>query len=137
MVAGTKELTKISADAVDLTKINNGTFTVKSLSTGEHRTFKVQKAKNGEVRFVKLLIGPDNENDFIPFALLNDRGLFTFKKYRGSQWDKLSRFLCRLSEFESDGKIEIFHSGRCVRCGRKLTTPESVETGIGPVCAGR
>ena len=27
--------------------------------------------------------------------------------------------------------------GRCVICNRKLTDPESIETGIGPVCAGR
>jgi hypothetical protein len=27
--------------------------------------------------------------------------------------------------------------GTCVRCNRRLTTPESIESGIGPVCAGR
>ena len=28
-------------------------------------------------------------------------------------------------------------SGLCVRCNRELTNPESIRTGIGPVCAGR
>ena len=31
--------------------------------------------------------------------------------------------------------LEVWHEGRCGRCGRKLTTPQSVETGFGPVCA--
>ena len=30
--------------------------------------------------------------------------------------------------------IEIFHDGRCGRCGRQLTDPTSVETGLGPYC---
>lgn len=33
--------------------------------------------------------------------------------------------------------LQIFHEGRCGRCGRVLTVPESVETGFGPECAGR
>lgn len=30
--------------------------------------------------------------------------------------------------------VNIYHVGKCVRCGRQLTTPESVLTGIGPEC---
>ena len=29
----------------------------------------------------------------------------------------------------------IFHTGTCGRCGKKLTTPESILTGLGPSCA--
>ena len=32
---------------------------------------------------------------------------------------------------------EIMHEGKCCRCGRKLTHPESIETGLGPECGGR
>lgn len=35
------------------------------------------------------------------------------------------------------GALEIWHEGRCGRCGRKLTVPESIAAGIGPECAGR
>jgi len=31
--------------------------------------------------------------------------------------------------------IEVWHSGECSRCGRKLTDPTSIEGGLGPVCA--
>jgi hypothetical protein len=29
----------------------------------------------------------------------------------------------------------VWHEGRCGRCGRKLTVPESIESGFGPECA--
>jgi hypothetical protein len=30
--------------------------------------------------------------------------------------------------------IEIWHEGKCGKCGRQLTVPSSIETGIGPEC---
>lgn len=30
--------------------------------------------------------------------------------------------------------VHVVHNGRCSRCGRKLTDPESLRTGIGPTC---
>ena len=30
--------------------------------------------------------------------------------------------------------IEIYHSKKCGRCGRKLTTPTSIKMGVGPIC---
>jgi hypothetical protein len=38
---------------------------------------------------------------------------------------------------ELPGGYKIHHEGRCGKCGRLLTVPESVETGIGPECAKR
>jgi hypothetical protein len=32
---------------------------------------------------------------------------------------------------------EFHHCGFCCRCGRTLTDPASIESGIGPICAGR
>ena len=31
--------------------------------------------------------------------------------------------------------LKIYHLGKCGRCGRKLTTEESILTGLGPTCA--
>jgi hypothetical protein len=45
-----------------------------------------------------------------------------------------------LSGTKPDGtpfSVRCLHEGRCACCGRKLTVPESIDTGIGPVCAGR
>ncbi|MGQ4872128.1 MAG: DUF6011 domain-containing protein, partial [Candidatus Thorarchaeota archaeon] len=29
-------------------------------------------------------------------------------------------------------KVRIWHEGKCGRCGRRLTVPESIESGYGP-----
>lgn len=34
-------------------------------------------------------------------------------------------------------ELSIYHEGKCGRCGRRLTTPESIRSGIGPICGGR
>lgn len=31
----------------------------------------------------------------------------------------------------------VYHHGRCGQCARVLTVPESIESGLGPICAGR
>lgn len=42
-------------------------------------------------------------------------------------WSKLSAGHMPVS-------LEVYHEGRCGRCGRRLTTPRSCESGIGPEC---
>lgn len=129
--------------------IPNGTFTVMSAQTGEHRTFKIVPARNNKPRWVMLMTGPDNENSFTSFALINDdnRHIRVFVKYRGapgnpSIYEEYARLLeCMLKrendEFYTERGYTIEGSKRCARCGRKLTEPQSLVTGIGPVCAGR
>lgn len=41
----------------------------------------------------------------------------------------------KLFRCEIVGNLEIYHVGRCGRCGKKLTTPESILTGLGPTCS--
>ena len=33
--------------------------------------------------------------------------------------------------------IEIWHEGKCGKCGRTLTVPSSIESGFGPECSKR
>lgn len=33
--------------------------------------------------------------------------------------------------------ISFYHHNKCGKCGRTLTTPESIKSGIGPTCASR
>src|ERR1019366_4832357 len=42
-------------------------------------------------------------------------------------WDRVLRGLL-------PANLEVWHEGKCGRCGRKLTVPESIERGIGPEC---
>lgn len=122
----------------------NATFTVVSKVTGTRYTYKVTIAPRKEgydpVHFVSLLAGPDNENDFQYLGLLNNCISYrTTSKSRmvGSRpqlafawlWDKLMHG-------HMPANVEVWHEGRCGRCGRKLTVPSSVASGFGPECAG-
>jgi hypothetical protein len=41
----------------------------------------------------------------------------------------------RLEDFGD--KMHMYHEGACCKCGMPLTTPESIEKGIGPICEER
>jgi hypothetical protein len=133
------------------TIIPNGFFTITS-PTGEHRTFQVKTVLKGSLegkRTLGLLEGPNNTSDYRPFAFVNDNGITVWRKNRGqpdtetgevkaSFHEKAARLIWNLltvenSGFEKQGfRVEI--SKRCLVCNRVLSTPESLEIGIGPEC---
>lgn len=120
---------------------HNGIITIKSRTTGEHRTLRIHtqpkdaKFAAGE-RVAEILSGPDNTGDYRGFAFVkSDGSVCLWKKYQDSdfyQW--IARFLRHPERFLN--KVEINFEGKCRRCNRDLTTPESVASGIGPTCSG-
>jgi len=123
-------------------------LTLSSARTGARYTFRFKQAEpNISIYFVSLLTGPDNDADYTYIGLL-DAGSATLPqlaKFRLTGKSKLpetsapvraARFFCE--RVIRDGAIpdglEVRHEGRCGRCGRALTTPESVDRGIGPEC---
>lgn len=120
-------------------------FTVKSVS-GEYYTYQVTKKEATErykaSYFISLLTGPDNETDYTYLGMLNP---VTFLAYptRASKFtteSKPFRVLdWALKQIWNNTSLPegyaIYHEGRCCRCGRTLTVPESIESGIGPECA--
>ena len=119
-----------------LKSVRNGIFTVKSQATGQHRTFRIRKDDERGISWVSLLTGTDNTSDYTSFALVSDDGsVKCFRKLHGTQFEALANFLTNLQNHVDAEKVEVFHSGKCLICNRTLTTPESIKTGIGPVCA--
>lgn len=127
--------------------IPNGTFTVQSPS-GEHRTFKITKPKDDKPRWVMLLTGPDNTRSYTSFALISDdnKRILVFRKNRGTRgsptnYEKYAYMLEVMLTTDENRYTEkgmtIKGSRKCARCGRKLTEPESLRAGIGPVCKGQ
>ena len=114
-------------------------------------TFKVvhkpASEKWPEAFFVNLLSGPDNTSDYQPLGKLNpDTGavrLVKSTKMTDASWPVrlVRRVFARLwadqGQAIEDAGFELRHAGRCGRCGRLLTVPESIETGLGPVCASK
>lgn len=119
----------------------NALFTLKSMRTGEHYTFKVRAAipnadKPPTHWSVFVLSGRDNSRDYRLIGRLweyNGVVLFTHEVLRpspaaaGFNW-------CWMHLERCGERFEFNHAGRCGRCGRLLTTPESVAAGIGPEC---
>lgn len=121
----------------------NGTITVTNTETGNHRTFRILTRNFGSQdepepkRVVSLLTGPDNGSDYMPFGFIDNQGrVVTWKRYRGqdgkSDWQKFASILTFPEAYPG---CEYAFSVRCRRCGRELTTPESIKSGIGPICA--
>src|SRR5580692_6865196 len=119
---------------------HNGVFTVKSIATGEHRTFMVRtqpddaKFAPGK-RVLSLLRGPDNTKDYTGFAFVEPDGIKVWAK-ANDKCRAYAAMLEKLSEHSAAGRVEVYAATRCRVCNRTLTTPESVESGIGPVCEG-
>jgi hypothetical protein len=119
-------------------------FTVAN-PTGTHYTFRVShkeaSAQWPETWFVSLLTGSDNENDYTYLGLL--RPDITVKLTAKSKYkpDTLPVKVLNwaLGLIRTGGELppgySIHHEGRCCRCGRTLTVPSSIESGIGPECA--
>ncbi len=124
-------------------KAGDAIFTVVSKVTGARFTFKVTKPKRtfaGDIRFVALLSGPENTSDYTYMGVLSEGGSFgQTQKSRVSvnapSWKAFTWVWDHLKANKMPPQCEIWHEGRCGRCGRTLTVPESIESGIGPECA--
>lgn len=116
--------------------------TLVSSRTGARFTYKIAAANDGGPHFVSLLRGPANDSDYTYMGAIFNGTTFRLTRksriganapaYRAFAWA-----FDRLSSGKIPDELEIWHEGRCGKCGRKLTVPESIASGLGPVCAGK
>lgn len=124
----------------------NATMTLVSAKTQTRFTFRVRRPKPDKPWFVSLLRGPNNEDDYTFLGTVFPPVGIQSYLYRASRKSRVSEgapsqrvvtwFVKLLSKQELPPSLEVWHEGRCGRCGRKLTVPESLARGIGPECAG-
>ena len=124
----------------------NSIFTLRSQKTGAWYTYKARMSKKTEgkslVYFVSLLTGQNNEEDYSYIGILGDDKKFHWTKKSTVELGSPSIMALKwVTDHLAVGTMppmaEIWHHGRCGRCGRLLTVPESVASGLGPDCAGR
>ena len=144
MLAGLAELPDV--------KVFNGSITIENTATGEHRTFQIKTQKDDAkfaptMRIVSVLNGPDNYFNYKGFGFaFEDKGVLVWKNKRGT--DSRSKFEVYADMinhfFGHDSARDWTAMGytctiekKCLRCNRKLTHPESLRCGIGPVCGNR
>lgn len=120
---------------------HNGTITLFNPETGNHRVVQVKTQKPdakfapGE-RIISLQTGSCNETDFKGFGFVKADGrVIIWNKHRGTNLEKIGRIVENHAKWVN--RLEFKFACKCRRCNRKLTTPTSIESGMGPACAER
>jgi|SRR5271163_195999 len=118
------------------------TVTFRSISSGSRFTYKIKAApkrneNDAQTWFVSLLNGPDNTTDYIYIGIIrNNEYIWTSKARVGKQTPSVLGFDFVLKSLVKNSMrgFEVWHEGKCGRCGRPLTVPESIAQGFGPEC---
>jgi hypothetical protein len=114
-------------------------LTLQSERTGVHFTYQVKRAKADKpLWYVSVLNGPDR---FAYMAVLDERGPRATRKSRVDAAAPAFRAFAYWWQHTAADKPAPHciarHEGRCGRCHRALTHPESLDAGIGPECASK
>lgn len=139
--------------ALDFMKAGKATMTIQSKVSGKHFTFHFKRPKHDETKHSNVVLSKDlpiwvsvktsNDNAYgsIFLGTIFGNRYYHSKKSRAGE-DALSvvsfKYWFRslvLNKEDNLNLIDLYHTGNCMKCGRKLTTPDSVEQGIGPVCS--
>lgn len=125
-------------------EVLDGLYTV-VFEDGDYRTLSVRTQEPDASfmpgrKLVSYLSGPDNTGDYTTFANFDAKDghayiwkRFQAKEHEGSRLREALRVLTAdpLAAMAAYG----LRSQTCGMCHRPLTTPKSIERGIGPVCA--
>jgi hypothetical protein len=115
----------------------NATFTLWNTKKGTHLTYKIRVSKDDpDLFFVSILTGPDNWTNYTYLGVIKDKIYWYGKKSKISKDSQSARtfewFYNNLNRLPL--ALQVLHEGKCGRCGRKLTVPESITSGFGPEC---
>lgn len=130
---------------------NSNIITFQSAKTGERRTFRInpmdklavaEKGIRDQRFFVKFLSGSDNSNDYTYLGqILNGRFTLTQKSRTNGITEQTPSYVIFKVAFETllattvmPKMLQVTHSGRCGKCHKALTVPQSVNDGFGPEC---
>lgn len=130
------------------------TCTIESKKTGAKFTYKISrndKDKDGDDRNKNMFFVSVDKGylDFIYAGVVflrkkGNKKVFEFYKGKKGNYTHKSisikallYTLNMLLEGKTDIGVNVYHLGNCSKCGRPLTDPDSIKTGLGPTCASR
>ena len=126
---------------------NGATMTVVNEATGNRLTVRFRRPNDKDGNpfkqvMVDLMTGSDNESSFAYIGTFDGSVVRISNKQKTSlQKAQLAgdvlNWTLRAARAGDLKTVRCLHEGRCGRCGRKLTVPESIDTGLGPECAGK
>lgn len=124
-------------DAKTYALAGNAIITLHSKRTDRHFTFKIRAAKENQVHFVTLLTGGSADDGHFTYLGCIAGGAFRLTKnsQASATCSSVKAFDFFMKSKSLHPELAVHHEGRCGRCGRTLTVPSSIETGIGPECA--
>ena len=122
----------------------NALLTFQSLRTNKWFTYRIQAGSNQrEPWYVSVLTGDEQQYRYIGHIFKNQERVFHPGK-KSSISESSPSVMAFGYVFENllmsedpswmSNKVKIYHQGKCSKCGRPLTTPHSIEIGIGPHC---
>ena len=121
-------------------KNNNGAvFTVKSLKTKKDFTYKISRKFWNKKWYTHVRC----ENGYLNFNYLGT--YFNGKIFKKGAVNTIptAESIAFILKWVEQGKfewldthMEVMHEGKCLCCGKTLTDANSIQKGIGPVCAG-
>ena len=124
----------------------NAIITLESKKTGRWFTYRIKRAKKDDLKsplFVSVLTGNNNETSYTYMGVIFDTDKLDFKLTKNSKigedalsYKAFNFFFNLLIKNKLHEDMGIYHRGICGRCGRALTVPESLITGLGPECRG-
>jgi hypothetical protein len=136
----------------------NATVTVVSKKSQSRYTFRFSRPNEADTQlhnqpfatrpvWVSLLAGADNESAYsFMGTIFPGRCLWEVRRSAKSKvgeeapsWTAMQWFVESLYRHPERvlSHADVWHEGRCGRCGRKLTVPASINDGFGPECAGK
>lgn len=136
-------LTQLAGVAALVLPVHETTFTLVGKAT--RYTYRSHYSQNMACWIIDVLHGAENSRDYRPIAyvsrehfVLHPGGGFTRPSWTMPSVLALYwawKHLIQTPSEHAFSLTEVWHSGNCSRCGRLLTTPESIAIGLGPVCA--
>lgn len=117
---------------------NISTITIENPKTKNYMTYKIKKAKKHSPAFQDLwfvsVLTHDGYQYIGTIRMFAGTKVLTYKPsdryhHRGSEY-----IFWLVRNIMDTSRANIYHHGTCSICNRQLTTPQSIEIGIGPVC---
>jgi hypothetical protein len=119
--------------------------TLVSLASGARFTYRIELADKKQPTdvdcfFVSVLNGPDNWVNYKYIGIIkNNEYRWTAKSKIAEESPSVKAFKFCFGHLSKNSIVgfEVWHEGKCGRCGRMLTVPESIASGFGPECIGK
>lgn len=133
-------------DATDYTLARKGKITLTSRKTERWFTYRINQDQDRETGeyldryFVSVLSGPDNWANYSYIGMIGADRIFRHTKGSKVAADSPSfrafRYFWQHATLRDaiPADLQVQHCNTCGRCGRLLTTPDSISRGIGPEC---